>query len=84
MMSDMKEHFQTATNTVAAHNAAMLQEAKKIRVRVIESAIAADDELTSQFTHILSYMSLSVFVVFSWFSFIMPRYPSASLVEGTP
>lgn len=27
MMSDMKEHFQTATNTVAAHNAAMLQEA---------------------------------------------------------
>ena len=27
MMGDMKEHFQTATNTVAAHNAAMLQEA---------------------------------------------------------
>jgi len=28
MMSDMKEHFQTATNTVAAHNAAMLQEVR--------------------------------------------------------
>ena len=28
MMGDMKEHFQTATNTVAEHNAAMLQEAQ--------------------------------------------------------
>jgi len=28
MMGDMKEHFQTATNTVAAHNAAMLQEVR--------------------------------------------------------
>ncbi|CAE8636150.1 unnamed protein product, partial [Polarella glacialis] len=27
MMNDLKEHFRTATNTVAAHNAAMLQEA---------------------------------------------------------
>ncbi|CAJ1351894.1 unnamed protein product [Effrenium voratum] len=29
MMSDMKEHFKTATNTVAAHNAAMLQEVRE-------------------------------------------------------
>lgn len=28
MMSDVKEHFQTATNTVAAHNSAMLQEVR--------------------------------------------------------
>ena len=28
MMGDMKEPFQTATNTVAEHNAAMLQEAQ--------------------------------------------------------
>eukprot|EP00439_Symbiodinium_sp_Y106_P076371 s2345_g15.t1 len=28
MMADMKAHFQTATNTVAAHNAAMLQEVR--------------------------------------------------------
>ena len=28
MMSDMKEHFETATNTVAAHNSAMLQEVR--------------------------------------------------------
>ncbi|CAE8600080.1 unnamed protein product, partial [Polarella glacialis] len=28
MMNDLKEHFRTATNTVAAHNAAMLQEVR--------------------------------------------------------
>ena len=33
MMADMKAHFQTATNTVAAHNAAMLQEASCCRLR---------------------------------------------------
>lgn len=50
MMSDMKEHFQTATNTVAAHNAAMLQEAQwdpcSLRdLRVVQPGVVKENRL---------------------------------------
>jgi hypothetical protein len=46
MMSDMKEHFQTATNTVAAHNAAMLQEAQwDPSLRVVQPGVVKENRL---------------------------------------
>eukprot|EP00931_Biecheleriopsis_adriatica_P116526 TRINITY_DN92161_c0_g1_i1.p1 TRINITY_DN92161_c0_g1~~TRINITY_DN92161_c0_g1_i1.p1 ORF type:complete len:645 (-),score=130.28 TRINITY_DN92161_c0_g1_i1:19-1881(-) len=46
MMGDMKEHFKTATNTVAAHNAAMIAEVREAYQAELQEAAELREEVT--------------------------------------